>query len=71
MKRKNIDIYSLVAPLMLFLFISGFVLREDRKKFFYLPIGLMSICIISEKDFNRKMKRKNLLEKIRSFQKNK
>ena len=71
MKFEKAYIFSLVAPLMIFLSIIGLILSNDRKKIFYLPIGLMGIFIISEKEISRKLKRKNIFNKIKNFKKQK
>ncbi len=47
----------------------GLILRDNTKKIFYLPIGLMGISIILEKDLRRRLDRKNILEKIKSYKK--
>ena len=60
---------SFIAPLMILISITGLILRENNRKIFYLPIGLMGISIILEKSFNRKLNRLNILKKIKSFQK--
>ena len=67
MKSEKAYIFSLAAPLMIFLSITGLILRKDSKKIFYLPIGLMGIFIISEKEFSRGRKRKKILNKIKSY----
>ena len=69
MKFEKVYIYSLVAPFMILLSIIGFITREDSKKIFYLPIGLMGISIILEKDLRRRLDRKNILKKIKSYEK--
>ncbi len=69
MKSEKAYIFSLVAPLMIFLALIGFISRKDSKKIFYLPIGLMGIFIISEKEFSRRLKRKKILTKIKSYKK--
>ena len=69
MKFEKTYVFSLVAPLMIFLSIIGFITRKDSKKIFYLPIGLMGIFIISEKEFSRGLKRKKILIKIKSYKK--
>ena len=69
MKFEKAYIFSLVAPLMIFLSIIGLITRKDSKKIFYLPIGLMGIFIISEKEFSRGQKRKKILNKIKSYKK--
>ena len=69
MKFEKAYIFSLAAPLMILLSIIGFISRKDSKKIFYLPIGLMGIFIISEKEFSRGLKRKKILIKIKSYKK--
>ena len=59
---------SFVAPLMIFISVIGIILREN-KKIFYLPIGLMGISILLEKDVRRKLDRKNILKKIKYYRK--
>ena len=66
MKFEKAYIFSLAAPLMILLSIIGLISRKDSKKIFYLPIGLMGIFIISEKEFSRGIKRKKILNKIKS-----
>ena len=60
---------SFVAPFMIFISVIGLILRDDKKKIFYLPIGLMGISILLEKDLRRKLDRKNILKKIKYYQK--
>ena len=62
---------SFVAPFMILISAFGLVLREHTEKIFYLPIGLMGISIIMEKDVRRKLDRQNILKKIKSYQKHK
>ena len=71
MKINNRFILSFVAPFMIFLSATGLILKENTKKIFYLPIGLMGIAIILEKDVKRRLDRKNILTKIKSYQKGK
>ncbi len=71
MKFEKAYIFSLAAPLMILLSIIGFISRKDSKKIFYLPIGLMGIFIISEKEFSRGIKRKKILNKIKSYKQTK
>ena len=42
-----------------------------EKKIFYLPLGIISFYLIIEKDLNRRSKRKDILNKVKFFQKNK
>ena len=69
MKFDKVFIFSLIAPLMISFSSIGLVFKEDNKKIFYLPIGLMGIVIITEKYFTRKLRRQNILKKIRSYNK--
>ena len=68
MKIKRRIILSFVAPFMLIISASGLIFRENSRKIFYLPIGLMGIVIILEKDVRRRLNRKNILKKIKSYQ---
>ena len=69
MKINQRFILSLVAPFMILMSAIGLILRDDTRKIFYLPIGLMGISIILEKDIRRRFDRKNILKKIKSYQK--
>ena len=71
MKFETAYIYSFIAPLMIFLSILGLISSKESKKIFYMPIGLMGIYIIVEKELSRGLKRKNILKKIQSYKKNK
>ena len=52
-------ILSFVAPIMILISAIGLIFRQDNKKIFYLPIGLMGIVLILEKDVSRKLNRRN------------
>jgi len=69
MKISKKFILSFVAPFMIFISTIGMILRDDTRKIFYLPIGLMGISIILEKDLRRRLNRKNIFKKIKSYQK--
>ena len=69
MKLNKRFILSFVAPFMILLSAIGLILRENSRKIFYLPIGFMGISIILEKDVRRRLNRKNILKKIKSYQK--
>ena len=71
MKIKRRFILSFVAPFMIFISVLGLILRDNTRKIFYFPIGLMGILIILEKDVRRRLDRKNIFKKIKSFQNNK
>ena len=69
MKINKGLILSFVAPFMILISVIGLLVRENTKKIFYLPIGLMGISIILEKDVRRKFDRKNILKRIKSYKK--
>ena len=69
MKMNKGFILSCVAPFMIIMSSVGLILRDNAKKIFYLPIGLMGISIILEKDLRRRLDRKNILKKIKSYEK--
>ncbi len=71
MKINKRFILSFVAPCMILMSTIGLFLRDNSKKIFYLPIGLMGISIILEKQVRRRLDRENILKKIKSYQKNK
>ena len=64
-------ILSFVAPFMILMSAIGLIFRDNSRKIFYLPIGLMGIVIILEKGMSRQLDRKNILKKIKSYQTNK
>ena len=69
MKINKKFILSFVAPLMILISAIGLLFRDNSRKIFYLPIGLMGIVIILEKGFSRQLDRKNILKKIKTYQK--
>ena len=69
MKIDKRFIYSFVAPLMILMSAIGLIFKENNRKIFYLPIGLMGISIVLEKDVSRRLQRKNIFEKIKSYKK--
>ena len=69
MKIDKVFILSFVAPIMILISAIGLIFRQDNKKIFYLPIGLMGIVLILEKDVSRKLNRRNIFKKIKSYQK--
>ncbi len=62
-------ILSFVAPFMILISAIGLIFRDNPKKIFYLPIGLMGIVIILERGISRQLDRKNILKKIKSYKK--
>ena len=69
MKNNKRFILSFVAPLMILISTTGLIFRDNSRKIFYLPIGLMGIVIILERGVSRQLDRKNILKKIKSYQK--
>ena len=69
MKINKRFILSFVAPFMIFISAIGLIFRDNSRKIFYLPIGVMGFVIILERGFSRQMDRKNILKKIKSYQK--
>ena len=69
MKINKIFILSFVAPFMILISATGFIFRDNARKIFYLPIGLMGMGIILEKGISRQLNRKNIFKKIKSYQK--
>ena len=71
MKINKRSILSFVAPFMILISAIGLIFRENSRKIYYLPIGVMGIVIILERGISRQLDRKNILNKIKSYQKNK
>ena len=69
MKTNKRFVLSFVAPFMILISAIGLILRDNKRKIFYLPVGLMGISIILEKDVKRRQDRKKILKKIKSYQK--
>ena len=69
MKINKRFILSFVAPFMILISATGLIFRDNSKKIFYLPVGLMGIVIILERVISRQLDRKNILKKIKSYQK--
>ena len=71
MKTKNIFFYSLIAPIMILITIISYINKTEQKKNFYLPLGTVGIYLILNKEFNRRLGRKNILKKIQYLKNNK
>ena len=69
MKINKRFILSFVAPFMILISAMGLIFKDNSRKVFYLPVGLMGIVIILEKGISRQLDRKNILKKIKSYQK--
>ena len=70
MKINKKIFLSLVAPFMILMSAFGLILRDSNRKMFYLPIGLIGISIILDKEVRRRLDRENILKKIKSYQRN-
>jgi len=69
MKINKRFILAFVAPCMILISAIGLIFRDNSRKIFYFPIGLMGIVIILERGMSRQLDRKNILKKIKSYQK--
>jgi len=69
MKTNQRFILSFVAPFMILISSMGLMFRDNTRKIFYLPIGLMGIVIILERVISRQLDRKDILNKIKSYKK--
>ena len=69
MKTNQRFILSFVAPFMILISSMGLIFRDNSRKIFYLPIGLMGIVIILERVISRQLDRKDILNKIKSYKK--
>ena len=69
MKTNQRFILSFVAPFMILISSMGLIFRDNTRKVFYLPIGLMGIAIILERVISRELDRKDILNKIKSYKK--
>ena len=62
-------VLSFVAPFMILISAVGVIFRDNSRKIFYLPIGVMGVVIILERGISRQLDRKNILKKIKSYKK--
>ena len=67
MKINKRFILSFVAPFMILISGIGLIFRDNSRKIFYLPIGLMGIVIILERGISRQLNRKSILKKKVDF----
>ena len=71
MNIKNNFYYTLITPLMIIIAFLGLTFRENSKKQFYVPIGIVGVYLIAAKGYHRKTNRAAILNKIKNFQENK
>ena len=69
MKMNKSFVLSFVAPFMILISAFGSIISDDSRRIFYFPLGLMGVSIILEKDLRRRLDRKNIFKKIKSYQK--
>ena len=62
-------ILSFAAPFMILISAIGLIFRDNSRKSFYLPSGVKGGGIILERGISRQLDRKNILKKIKSYQK--
>ena len=67
MKFKNNYYYTFITPLMIIIAFLGLIFRENGKKYFYVPIGIVGVYLVAEKEYHRKTNRAEILNKIKNF----
>ena len=67
MNLKNNYYYAFITPLMILIAFLGLTFRENGKKHFYIPIGIVGVYLVVEKEYHRKTKRAEILNKIKIF----
>ena len=71
MQLKNNYRYTLITPLMILIAILGFTFRDNNRKHFYIPIGVIGVYLVAEREYRRKTDRCRILNRIKNFQENK
>ena len=67
MNFKNNYHYTLITPLMIIIAFLGITFRENEKKQFYVPIGIIGVYLVAEKEYHRTTNRAEILNKIKDF----
>ena len=67
MKLQNNYHYTFITPLMIIIAFLGMTFRENGKKHFYVPIGIVGVYLVAEKEYHRKTNRAEILNKIKKF----
>ena len=52
---------------MIVIAISGLTFRAHNKKHFYIPIGVVGVYLVAEREYRRKINRYHILNKIKNF----
>ena len=71
MKSRNNYQYRFVTALMILIAFLGLTFRENGRKHFYIPIGIVGVYLVAEQDYHRRTNRAEILNKIKNFLKNK
>ena len=66
MNLKNNYHYTLITSLLIIIACLGLTLRENGKKYFYVPIGVIGVYLVAERGLSRKIKREAILNKIKN-----
>ena len=67
MNLKNNYHFTFITPLMIIIACLGLTFRENEKKHFYVPIGIIGVYLVFEKEYHRKAFRAEILNKIKNF----
>ena len=67
MNLKNNYYFTFITPLMIIIACLGLTFRENEKKYFYVPIGIIGVYLVVEREYNRKLNRQKILNKIKNF----
>ena len=67
MNFKNNYYYTFTTPLMILIAFLGLTFRENRNKLFYVPIGIIGVYLVVEREYYRKTNRRDILNKIKNF----
>ena len=58
---------TFITPVMILIAFLGLTFRENGKKYFYVPIGIIGVYLVAEKEYHRKTNRAEILNKIKNF----
>ena len=67
MKFKSNYYHTFITPLMIIIAFLGLTFRENGKKHFYIPIGIIGVYLAAEKEYHRRTNRAEILNKIKNF----
>ena len=56
---------------MILIAILGITFRDNNRKYFYIPIGVIGVYLVAEREYRRKTDRYRILNRIKNFQENK